>query len=202
MRHDTTCALVLVDLQYDFMPGGALAVPDGDAVVPVALKWIERFEIVVATQDHHPPGHGSFAAAAGAEPFTLGELAGRPQVLWPDHCVQGTRGADLVDAVPRDRLSAVFPKGTDPDVDSYSGFFDNDRRSDTGLAAWLQARGITELHILGLATDYCVKATALDAVGLGFDVHLLTEGCRAVEMNPGDGVAAIEAMRAAGVTVR
>jgi nicotinamidase/pyrazinamidase len=194
-------ALVLVDLQYDFLPGGALAVPDGDAVVPVAVKLLDAFDVVVATQDFHPPGHGSFAGSRGAAPFTLGELGGLPQVFWPDHCVQGTRGAALVSELPPDRIAKVFPKGTNPGVDSYSGFFDNDGEGDTGLAAWLEDRAITELWILGLATDYCVKATAMDAVELGFEVKLVLEGCRAVEMTPGAGEAAVREMTEAGIEV-
>ena len=194
-------ALVLVDIQYDFMPGGALAVPRGDEVVPVALGLMDRFEVVVATQDFHPRGHGSFARTHNLSPFTISELGGQPQVLWPDHCVAGTRGATLVDELPMARINEVFPKGTDPSVDSYSGFFDNGRRGQTGMERWLMGWGITDLVLVGLATDYCVKATALDAIDLGFEVTVVLEGCRAVNMNPGDGTAAVAEMEAAGVEV-
>jgi nicotinamidase/pyrazinamidase len=195
-------ALVLVDIQNDFCPGGALAVPAGDEVVPVANRLAARFPLVVATQDWHPPAHGSFAAHhPGRKPYELGELGGLPQVLWPVHCVQGSPGAAFHQALEKERIARVFPKGTDPAIDSYSGFFDNGKRKATGLGDWLRAQGVEDLTVLGLATDYCVKATALDAVGLGFTVTLVEDGCRAVELAPGDGARAIEEMRAAGVKI-
>jgi len=194
-------ALILVDLQPDFLPGGALAVSDGDAVLPVAADLAGRFDLVVATQDWHPADHGSFAVNADGEVGGLGELAGLPQVLWPVHCVQGSPGAQLHDSVDRGRLAAVFQKGTDPAVDSYSGFFDNGRRGDTGLSAWLRARGVTRTVICGLATDYCVKFTALDAVAEGFDVVVVSDACRGVELTPGDVAAAWGELRAAGVRI-
>ncbi len=193
-------ALLLVDLQYDFMPGGALAVEHGDEVVAVACELAPQFAIVVATQDWHPIDHGSFAANhPGASPGQLGELAGLPQVLWPVHCVQGTRGAELHAALPP--LTAVFRKGTDPAIDSYSGFYDNGKRRATGLGDWLSARAVRELAVLGLATDYCVKYTVLDALDLGFAVTLIARGCRAVDLTAGDGARAITEMRAAGAIV-
>ncbi len=198
-------ALVLVDIQNDFLPGGALAVPEGDAVVPVAnaLMAGQRWDRIVATQDLHPAGHGSFASAhPGRHPFELGELSGQPQVLWPDHCVAGTPGADFASGLNTARVDRVFPKGTDPRIDSYSGFYDNDHRSSTGLGEWLRAEGVTDLFILGLATDYCVAATARDALTLGFHVTVLEDGCRAVEMRPGDGARALESLRQAGAMVR
>ena len=195
-------ALVLVDLQYDFMPGGALAVARGDETVPVAQRLMPRFDTVVATQDWHPPDHGSFADNhPNRKPYDLHELAGLPQVLWPPHCVQGTRGAELHDDLDRARITAVFRKGTDPAIDSYSGFYDNGHRKATGLADWLNARGITELFVLGLATDYCVKYTTLDARQLGFAVSLVVDGCRGVNIDPNDSDRAIEEMRAAGATI-
>ena len=197
MIETPTKALVLVDIQNDFLPGGALAVPDGDAVIPVVLALMASFEVVVATQDYHPADHGSFASQHGAEPYTLGELGGRPQVLWPDHCVQGTPGVAFPDDLPMDRIDAVFPKGMDRRVDSYSGFFDNDQGQPTGLGRWLRTRGIEEVTIVGLATDYCVKATALDALNEGFEVTLVLDGCRAVK--PEDGDAAIAELEDAGV---
>ncbi len=197
-----TRALVLVDLQYDFCPGGALAMADGDATVAVATRLMPRYPLVVATQDRHPADHGSFAANhPGRAPYEVIELHGLTQVLWPVHCVVDTRGAALHDDLDRARIAAVFPKGTDPAVDSYSGFWDNGRRKATGLGDWLRAQGVTEVHVLGLATDYCVRATAIDAVTDGFACTLIADGCRAVELAPGDGARAIEAMRAAGVTI-
>ena len=195
-------ALILVDLQYDFCPGGALAVARGDETIAVARHVIPKFDIVVATQDWHPATHGSFAATQGRAVGELGELGGLPQVMWPTHCVQGTHGAELHADLPRAAIAHVSQKGTDPAIDSYSGFFDNGHQRATDLEAWLRARGVTELGVLGLATDYCVKFTALDAKALGFDVTLIEDGCRAVDLAPGDGARAIEAMRAAGVRVR
>ncbi len=197
-------ALILVDLQHDFLPGGALAVPNGDAVLAPAVRQITSgdYDLVVATKDWHPPGHGSFASAhAGAEVGTLGELNGRPQVMWPDHCVQDSMGAELHPSIPMERVDAVFEKGTDPSVDSYSGFFDNGRVHDTGLAAYLRERGITDVTVLGLATDYCVKWTALDAHAEGFSVRVLTEASRGVDLVPGDVDKALEELSAAGVSV-
>jgi nicotinamidase/pyrazinamidase len=196
-------ALILVDLQYDFMPGGALAVPDGDAVVPLANRLQGAFELVVATQDWHPANHGSFAANhPGRAPGEVITLGGLPQVLWPTHCVQGSKGAELVAGLDRSRIAAVLQKGCDPAIDSYSGFFDNGGRRSTGLGEFLQARAVEEVFVLGLATDYCVKFTALDAVGLKFKrVSLVVDACRAVDLSPGDGEAAIAAMQAAGVAL-
>lgn len=195
-------ALVLVDLQYDFCPGGALAVPAGDETIAVANQLIPRFPLVVATQDWHPRDHGSFAANHdGTTPYQVIDLHGLSQVLWPVHCVQDTRGAALHDDLDRARIAAVFPKGTDPAIDSYSGLYDNGRRKSTGLGEWLRAHDVTDVYVLGLATDYCVRATAIDAATDGFNTFLVADACRAVELAPGDGDRAIDAMRAAGVTV-
>jgi len=194
--------LIVVDLQNDFLPGGALAVPLGDEAVAVANAVMDCFARVVATQDWHPPAHGSFAAnQPGRAPGEVIELGGVAQVLWPVHCVQDTPGAAFAAGLQALRIERVFIKGTDPAVDSYSGFFDNDRRSATGLGDYLRERGETEVAVLGLATDYCVKATALDALGLGLRVRLIVDGCRAVDLQPGDGARAIAEMRAAGVEV-
>jgi len=193
-------ALVLVDLQYDFMPGGALAVAHGDEVVAVAQRLIPQFDIVVATQDWHPRDHKSFAANnPGAKVGELRELDGQPQVMWPAHCVQGTHGAELHDDL--DGITQVFQKGTNAAIDSYSGFFDNGHKKATGLEGWLREQGVTDLTVLGLATDYCVKYTVLDALHLGFTVTLVSEGCRAVNLAPGDGDAAIAEMAAAGASI-
>ncbi len=193
-------ALVLVDLQYDFLPGGALAVPHGDETIPVAQRVMPEFELVVATQDWHPRGHKSFAANnPGAQVGELRELNGLPLVMWPAHCVQGTHGAELHDDL--DGITQVFQKGTNPDIDSYSGFFDNGHKKATGLEGWLREHGVTELTVLGLATDYCVKFTVLDARQLGFAVTVIAEGCRAVDLKPGDGARALDEMRAAGAVI-
>jgi len=194
--------LIVVDLQNDFLPGGALAVPHGDETVAVANAVMDRFTRVVATQDWHPRAHGSFAAnQSGRAPGEVIELGGVVQVLWPVHCVQGTPGAEFAPGLQVERFTRVFVKGTDPGVDSYSGFFDNDRRSATGLGDHLLEIGETEVAVLGLATDYCVKATALDAHRLGLRVRLIVDGCRAVELQPGDGERAIAEMLAAGIEV-
>jgi nicotinamidase/pyrazinamidase len=192
--------LIVVDLQRDFLPGGALAVPRGDEVVAVANAVMDRFTRVVATQDWHPAGHGSFAAnQPGRAPGEVIELGGVAQVLWPVHCVQDTPGAAFAAGLQVEGITRVFVKGTDPGVDSYSGFFDNDRRSATGLGDYLREVGETEVVVLGLATDYCVKATALDARRLGLRVRLLVDACRAVDLRPGDGERALAEMQAAGV---
>jgi nicotinamidase/pyrazinamidase len=197
-----TTALILVDIQNDFCPGGALAVHDGDAVVPVANRLMDVANLVVATQDWHPRDHGSFAANhPGRKPFELGELAGLPQVLWPAHCVQGTPGAKFHAALDHRRIARVFHKGVDRGIDSYSGFFDNGRRRSTGLGEWLRERGVDAVIVVGLATDYCVKATALDAIELGFGTTVVANGCRSVELNAGDGERALDEIRRAGGVV-
>jgi nicotinamidase/pyrazinamidase len=197
-------ALILVDIQNDFVPGGALAVAEGDAVVPVAnaLARSGDFDLVVATQDWHPAGHESFAAAhEGREPGQVIDLHGLEQVLWPVHCVQGTPGAEFVDALDTDAIDAVFQKGTDPTIDSYSGFYDNGRRKATGLGEWLRERGVTAVTVCGLATDYCVKFTALDALSEGFATTVVTEGCRGVNLSPGDAERALGELEEAGAVL-
>jgi len=195
-------ALILVDLQNDFMPGGALPVREGDLVVPLANQLMVRFPLVVATQDWHPANHGSFAVnRPGAKPGDVVDLHGLPQVLWPVHCVQDTPGAAFHRDLDVKRIVQVFRKGTDPLVDSYSGFFDNGRRKATGLGEFLKGRGVDEVYVLGLATDYCVKFTALDACSLGFRTHLVEDACRGVDLKPGDVERAVAEMRKAGVAV-
>ena len=194
--------LLLVDIQNDFMPFGALPVADGDAVVPVANALSSRFELVVATQDWHPAEHGSFAVNhPGTEPGQMIELGGVPQVLWPPHCVQGSPGASFHSALEIGPINHVVHKGTDPGMDSYSGFFDNGHRKATGLEGFLRERGVERVTLLGLATDYCVKYTALDGIALGFEVTVVADGCRAVELEPGDTQRAFDEMVAAGCRV-
>jgi nicotinamidase/pyrazinamidase len=195
-------ALAVIDLQNDFCPGGALAVRGGDEVVPVVNRLLPLFPLVVASQDWHPPDHGSFAAnRPGRQPYELDELAGLPQVLWPVHCVQGSEGAEFRRDFDLKRVTRVFQKGTDPAIDSYSAFYDNGRRKSTGLADYLRHQGVTDLTVLGLATDYCVRFTALDGRWLGFDITVVEDGCRAVELVDGDGGRALDEMRAAGARV-
>ena len=192
--------LVIVDVQRDFCPGGALPVPEGDQVVPVINRLLRRFDRVAATQDWHPPGHLSFAANhPGRKPGEVIQLAGLEQVLWPVHCVQHTPGADFHPDLDRSRIQAVFRKGVDPEVDSYSGFFDNGRRRSTGLDEYLRREGVEEIYICGLATDYCVRWTALDAVRLGLRSWVIEDACRGVELRPGDVAAAWQEMIQAGV---
>ena len=195
-------ALILVDIQNDFCPGGALAVPDGDAVISIANKLIEQFELVVATQDWHPPDHKSFASQnAGVAIGDCFDLNGIDQVAWPDHCVFETHGAELCSDLHTRMIEKVFPKGSNPQVDSYSGFFDNDHQSSTGLGDYLKSKNVEQVYVLGLATDYCVKFTALDALKLGFQTFLVQDGCRGVNLNPGDVETAIETMQDTGVTI-
>lgn len=195
-------ALILIDIQNDFCPGGALAVPEGDQVVPIANRASLLYPLVVATQDWHPPDHGSFAANhPGKNVYDLGELGGLPQVLWPAHCVQNTPGAELHPNLDRTRLTRIFHKGTDPTIDSYSAFFDNGHKKSTGLGEWLRERGVTAVDLLGLATDYCVKFSALDAVQLGFTTRVIVDGCRGVGLQPGDIDAALSELHQAGVAL-
>jgi nicotinamidase/pyrazinamidase len=194
-------ALLLVDLQNDFMPQGALAVAGGDQVVPIANRMADskRFDLVLATQDWHPPNHGSFAANhPGRKPGDIIDLDGIAQILWPVHCVQGTRGAEFAPGFRTDRVERVFQKGTDPRIDSYSAFFDNAHRKSTGLGEFLRERGVVDVFILGLATDYCVRYSVLDARHLGFSVIVLTDACRAVNVHAGDDERALATMREAG----
>ena len=195
-------ALLLVDIQNDFVPGGALAVPEGDQVVPVANRLMDAFKLVAATQDWHPPDHGSFASQhTGRRIGDVVELNGIEQILWPDHCIQDSPGADFAAGLDTGRIDRVIQKGTDPGIDSYSGFFDNGRRRATALNDVLRSAGVTRVYLMGLATDYCVKFTALDARKQGFETYLVEEGVRGVELAPGDCAQAIDMMHAAGVRV-
>jgi nicotinamidase/pyrazinamidase len=197
-------ALILVDIQNDFLPTGALPVADGDAVVPIAnrLSASTEFDLVVATQDWHPPDHGSFAANyPGRKPGDVITLDGLEQILWPVHCVQHTPGAGFAPGLALARVERIFQKGTDPRLDSYSGFFDNGHRKATGLGDFLRARGVTHVFVAGLATDYCVKFTVLDACELGFDTTVIADGCRAVKVQPDDDTRAFKLMCTAGATI-
>jgi nicotinamidase/pyrazinamidase len=194
--------LILVDLQNDFVPGGALPAPGGHEVVPVANRLQPHFDLVIASQDWHPANHGSFAANhPGKKVGDVIDLAGIDQILWPIHCVQNTPGADFVPDLRRDRIENVFQKGIDADIDSYSALYDNGHRRSTGMAEFLKARGVGRVHLLGLTTDYCVKFSALDAREMGFEVVVILDGCRAVNLNPGDGDRAVAEMKRAGVEI-
>jgi nicotinamidase/pyrazinamidase len=175
-------ALIIVDVQNDFLPGGALAVPRGDEIIPVINAMQPDYDLVVATQDWHPADHGSFASnQPSARILETIELNGLAQVVWPDHCVQGTLGAALALELDQQRVAAIFRKGMDPKVDSYSGFFDNARLHSTGLADYLKGKGVTKVAVCGLAADYCVFYTSRDALELGFEVEILTSATRPID---------------------
>jgi nicotinamidase/pyrazinamidase len=193
-------ALILVDIQNDFMPTGSLPVPKGNDVIQIANALIPHFDIVIATQDWHPQNHKSFAAEhEGRSPGELIDLNGLTQVLWPTHCVQHTFGSEFASELHQSSINKVVQKGTNIDVDSYSGFADNGDRIQTELHDYLQKNGIKELHVMGLATDYCVKFTALDAIKRGYQTSLIVDGCRGVNLSAGDVDAAIIEMKDAGV---
>ena len=192
-------ALVVVDVQNDFCPGGALAVPDGDAVIPAINRIAPRFSARILTQDWHPPGHRSFASShPGRAPFETAALAYGEQVLWPDHCVQGTAGAAFHPGLATDGADLVLRKGFRPEIDSYSAFYENDRRTPTGLAGYLRGRGVSLLFFVGLATDFCVAWSAIGGAREGFEVAVVEDACRAIDLD-GSLAAAWEEMSAAGV---
>lgn len=194
-----TTALIVVDVQNDFCPGGALAVGGGHAIVPVINALVPRYEQVVVTQDWHPAGHASFASAhAGREPFDTIDMPYGPQVLWPDHCVQGTPGAELHPDLRVTPAQLIIRKGWHQGVDSYSAFREADRETLTGLTGYLRERGVEEVHVVGLATDYCVAWTALDAAGAGFHVSVIEDACRAIDLS-GSLARAWADMTAAGI---
>lgn len=199
-----TKALLLIDIQNGFCPGGNLPVAEGDAVVPVANRLMRsgRYDLVVASQDWHPANHGSFASQHdGKKPFDMGELSGQPQVMWPDHCVQDTPDAEFHPDLDQSRIDFVQRKGENPAVDSYSAFRDNDRSALTGLSDYLRSKNVTELDLMGLATDYCVRFSALDAVDMlpGVKVRLIADGCRGID--PAGVKQAFDAMADAGVEI-
>lgn len=195
-------ALIIVDVQNDFLPGGNLAVASGDEVIPVINRLIPAFDQVIATQDFHPAGHGSFASShKGHKPGEVIDLNGLDQILWPDHCVQGTEGAAFHKDLQLPERSKVFQKGTDPGIDSYSGFFDNGHRKSTGLADYLRGQGIKDLYITGLAADYCVKFTVLDALKEGFNTTLITDATRGVNLQPEDTANALREVEEAGASL-
>ena len=196
-------ALILVDIQKDFLPGGSLEVKNGDEVVPVANELQKYFELVVATQDFHPEDHSSFAANhEGKQVGERVEIKGLEQILWPVHCVQGTAGAEFADELNTSKVHKIFKKGTESDIDSYSSFYDNGHKRSTGLAAFLKAEGVQRVYIVGLAADVCVKFTALDALKEGFKTIVVKDGTRAVNLQKGDEDKAMEELISRGVQIK
>ena len=194
-------ALIVIDVQNDFCPGGALAVAGGDEIISRINGLMGEFATVVLTQDWHPANHASFAANhPGATPFSLIQMPYGPQVLWPTHCVQGTKGAEFHADLRTDPAQMIIRKGFRPGIDSYSAFFENDHSTPTGLEGYLRSRGITTVTLVGLATDYCVAYSALDAARLGFRAMVLEGACRAIDLN-GSLAEAQNKMRAAGVAL-
>ncbi|WP_299026958.1 bifunctional nicotinamidase/pyrazinamidase [uncultured Sulfitobacter sp.] len=193
-------ALLVIDVQNDFCPQGALAVAGGDEIVAGINAVMGRFDAVVLTQDWHPAGHSSFASShAGNAPYHMVDMAYGPQVLWPDHCIQGTGGAAFHPVLETDRADLIVRKGFNPAIDSYSAFFENDHKTPTGLAGYLRTRGVQEVTLVGLALDFCVNYSAVDAAQAGFKVHVRRDLCRAIDLN-GSLAEAEKAMTGAGVT--
>lgn len=194
-------ALIVIDVQNDFCPGGALAVAGGDEIVPAINSMLSDFQVKIFTQDWHPAGHSSFASShGGKEPFQTTEMPYGTQVLWPDHCIQGSTGAAFHADLQTDAADIIIRKGFRAQIDSYSAFFENDRSTPTGLEGYLRTRGVEKLTLVGLATDFCVAYSAIDGAGLGFDVTVLEQACRAIDLD-GSLDAARADMRAAGVTL-
>lgn len=193
-------ALLIVDIQNDFLPGGALAIPDGDRIIERINCLQDEFELIVATKDWHPKNHVSFASTHKKKVGASIVVKGMTQRLWPDHCIQDTFGADFHPALKSKKIAKVFYKGSDPEIDSYSAFFDNAHLKSTGLGEFLKEKGVTEIYIAGLATDYCVKYSALDALAQNFKVKVVLNACKGIDANPGDVEKAIAEMKAKGAT--
>jgi nicotinamidase/pyrazinamidase len=194
-------ALVVIDMQYDFCPGGALAVAGGDEIIPAINRLIADHDHVVLTQDWHPAGHSSFASShAGKAPFEMIDMPYGPQTLWPDHCVQGTRGAQFHDALEWTRAELVIRKGFRKEIDSYSAFFENDHKTPTGLGGYLRERGISEVTLCGLATDFCVAFSAIDAARHGLSTTVILDACRGIDLG-GSMAMMTEKMKAEGVAL-
>ncbi|MBF9042609.1 bifunctional nicotinamidase/pyrazinamidase [Rhodobacterales bacterium HKCCE4037] len=196
-----TQALLVIDVQNDFCPGGALAVPEGDSIVPGINELMADFPAVILTQDWHPAGHSSFASShPGKQDMDLIDMPYGPQVLWPDHCIQGSIGAQFHPDLTTDRADLIIRKGYNPAIDSYSAFFENDQKTPTGLEGYLRTRGITALTLVGLATDFCVNFSAVDAAKLGFEVTVRQDLCRAIDIG-GSLAAARDGMKSAGAAL-
>ena len=198
---DATEALIVIDVQNDFCPGGALAVNEGDKIIPVINAMLADFQVKVLTQDWHPAGHSSFASShKGKAPFDTTQMPYGTQILWPDHCSQGSIGAAFHEHLHRDRADLIIRKGFRAQIDSYSAFFENDQTTPTGLEGYLRTRGVSKLTLVGLATDFCVAYSAIDGAKLGFDVTVLETACRAIDLDGSLDIARAN-MRAAGVTL-
>lgn len=192
-------ALILVDLQNDFMPGGALPVQDGDKILPAINRLLNaKFDAIIATKDWHPAQHGSFATTHGKAVYDKVILNGLEQILWPEHCVQGSPGAEFSPGWDHSKVDKIIFKGIEKETDSYSTFYDNAHRRSTGLFDLLKEKKISKLYIAGLATDYCVKFSALDAIDLGFEIYVITDACKAVNIHPQDEIKALKEMEQAG----
>ena len=203
LKNITSCALLIIDVQNDFCPGGSLAVTEGDAIIPVINNIMPQFHFIIGTQDWHPLHHVSFASShKGKKPFDVITHKGTEQVLWPDHCVQGTKGADFHHWLDKRSLSLIIRKGVNPGIDSYSAFFENDRETRTGLAGYLKDLDIATLYICGLATDYCVYASAQDALRLGFKVIILEDACRGVDFPAGSVSQALATLKKQGALIK
>lgn len=193
--------LIMVDIQNDFLPEGSLAVPEGDKIIPLLNRLQSKFDLTVLTQDWHPVNHESFAVRHQKEPGEVIMLHGIEQILWPVHCVQGTNGAEIASELNVEQTMPVFRKGTDPKIDSYSAFFDNGKKKSTGLGKFLKDKGVSEIYITGLALDYCVKYSALDAKEMDFNTFVIEDATRGVNLSEGDVQRAIAEMRAAGIEI-
>lgn len=195
-------ALIVVDIQNDFLLGGALAVHNGDEIVPIVNKLMEKFDLVVATQDWHPTNHGSFASNHhGKKPGDIINLKGIDQILWPDHCVQSSFGAEFYNVLNTSRIDRVIQKGTDMWIDSYSGFYDNGKLKDTGLDNFLKSKKVSDVYVVGLATDYCVKFTAIDSADLGYRTFLFVDATKAVNLHENDFEKSLDEMRSSGIEI-
>lgn len=195
-------ALLVVDMQNDFLPGGALGVKGGDMIIPLINSMMEQFPLVVATQDWHPANHISFASRHGQKPGTVITINDYPQTLWPAHCMQHTIGAELTPDLRTELIEKIFYKGADSEIDSYSAFYDNLKLRETGQADFLRKKGVKKIFIAGLTLDYCIKYSALDARDLGFEVVVVVDATKPVNLMPGDGHEAIEVMISAGVDIQ
>jgi nicotinamidase/pyrazinamidase len=193
--------LIITDLQHDFLPGGALGIPGSDLIIPIINRILPKFDHVFATQDWHPSHHVSFASVHHKKVGEIIQVGGHGQILWPDHCIQNTYGSELAKGLHRDRIEAIFHKGIDPKVDSYSTFFDNNRKRSTGLASHLLKLDLKDLYFVGLATDYCVLYSVLDSLELGFNTWVVHDACKAINLKAGDEERAIEKMRLRGAQI-
>ncbi len=191
-------ALVVVDVQNDFLPGGALAAPGGDSILPIINRIMPRFDLIVASKDWHPPNHGGFAVVHRRPAGEIINLDGQQQILWPVHCVEDTFGSEFSSELDVSRIQKIIYKGTQPNVDSYSCFFDNGHRHDTGMTRYLKDNAVTDVYIVGIATDYCVKYSAIDAIGQGFRVTVITDACAPINLQPDDADVALAEMQRAG----